>query len=416
MLKITVYECSPASETLAKIYMLRAIHPFPARMAPDVALEKLSGLPEDSVVLDPMSGSGTVVRQALELGHRAIGVDLDPLAVLMSRVWATPFREHVTADVAAELRKLVVRANARRRHLAWIDDDTETSDFISFWFAEPQRADLRSIAYAIHTMRNSGPSKTESAALDLLGLALSRTIVTKERGASLGRDVSHSRPHRVMLQNDFSVSDGFERAIADICRRLAERPLKNSAKVMNGDARAMTNIKSSTIDAVLTSPPYLNAIDYMRGHRLALVWLGHRLKELRHIRTVSIGSERSAESELSSVAAIEVRAAMGDLSALPRKFSRMVDRYVQDLTVMLAEIARVLKTRGTAVFVVGDSCVRGTFVRNSEAVAEAARQAGLVLLEKSERDLPVGSRYLPLTSEQLSKRMRKEAVLSFAAP
>jgi len=44
---------------------------------------------------------------------------------------------------------------------------------------------------------------------------------------------------------------------------------------------------------VLTSPPYLNAIDYLRGHRLALVWLGHELGPLKEIRANSVGAERA---------------------------------------------------------------------------------------------------------------------------
>jgi DNA modification methylase len=64
-------------------------------MAPELALEMLSGLSENSVVLDPMAGSGTVLREATELGHRAIGFDMDPLAVLMARVWTTPVPDAV---------------------------------------------------------------------------------------------------------------------------------------------------------------------------------------------------------------------------------------------------------------------------------------------------------------------------------
>jgi predicted RNA methylase len=68
---------------------LTPIHPFPARMAPEIVFKELQGLPVSQVVLDPMAGSGTVLRAAAELGHQAIGFDLDPLAVLMSRVWTT---------------------------------------------------------------------------------------------------------------------------------------------------------------------------------------------------------------------------------------------------------------------------------------------------------------------------------------
>src|SRR5713226_4371583 len=63
------------------------IHPFPARMAPGIALEALGESTTTLRVLDPMAGSGTVLAVARAKGHRAFGVDLDPLAVLLAGVW-----------------------------------------------------------------------------------------------------------------------------------------------------------------------------------------------------------------------------------------------------------------------------------------------------------------------------------------
>ena len=66
------------------------VHPFPARMAPGIALGVMSDM-EESLVLDPMMGSGTVLAMARAQGHRGIGFDIDPLAVLISKVWTTAF-------------------------------------------------------------------------------------------------------------------------------------------------------------------------------------------------------------------------------------------------------------------------------------------------------------------------------------
>src|SRR5437879_4143579 len=62
------------------------VHPFPARMAPEVALDKIELLTDPgATVLDPMCGSGTVVRLASDAERFGIGVDLDPLAVIITR-------------------------------------------------------------------------------------------------------------------------------------------------------------------------------------------------------------------------------------------------------------------------------------------------------------------------------------------
>ena len=62
---------------------LVSIHPFPARMAPELAGRSLVTVPDGGLVLDPMCGSGTVARAAVEKGLRCVGTDVDPLAVLM---------------------------------------------------------------------------------------------------------------------------------------------------------------------------------------------------------------------------------------------------------------------------------------------------------------------------------------------
>src|SRR5262245_5226228 len=74
-------------KTIFEILGRHPIHPFPARMAPGIALEALGDGKEQLRVLDPMVGSGTVLAVARANGHRAFGVDLDPLAVLLAGVW-----------------------------------------------------------------------------------------------------------------------------------------------------------------------------------------------------------------------------------------------------------------------------------------------------------------------------------------
>src|SRR4051812_22351117 len=81
------------------------IHPFPARMAPGIALEALGERNRSLRVLDPMMGSGTVLAVARANGHRAFGFDIDPLAVLLARVWTTAIDLNVFLDKADDVLK-----------------------------------------------------------------------------------------------------------------------------------------------------------------------------------------------------------------------------------------------------------------------------------------------------------------------
>ncbi len=387
----------------------RPIHPFPARMASEIALKELQKLPLHAVVLDPMMGSGTVLRVALDCGLRAIGRDVDPLAVLMTRVWTTPIDTSSLREYATQLIQKSRDIDATTIHLPWIDQDPETSSFIDFWFGDPQKADLRKLSYALSS--ESGPEA------DVLRLALSRIIITKDTGASLARDVSHSRPHRVRQDNSFSVMDGFINSVTNLAKRLASLPFTTCADVRQEDARSLTSLANTSIDAVITSPPYLNAIDYLRGHRLALVWLGHRISELRPIRSTSIGAER-APAEHSQTRFIDsIVTQMTQGTSLPPREQRFLQRYVLDLSVLLTEIQRVLRPQGKAVFVIGNSCLHDTFIQNSLALQQLAEQLGFQCTSQEERELLPNRRYLPppqaSESTDLKKRMRTETILTF---
>lgn len=389
---------------------IQSIHPFPARMAPELALRSFGRLHQASTVLDPMAGSGIVVRHAVELGHRAIGFDIDPLAVLISRAWTTPVDDKEIKKAFSIVQQTALELDPHTVALPWIDYDEETAQFIEYWFGRSQILELRCLAYTLQNAENTFRKSIQQPVLDILKVALSRIIVTKEQCASLARDTSHSRPHKVAETSNYRVFVGFERSVSDVRKRLQGVSLSKRASISPGDARHI-NLPNNSIDFVLTSPPYLNAIDYLRAHRLSLVWLGHTISELRKIRSESIGSERGlAVSEPISEA---IMASMGKIDLLPERYKSMIRRYTVDVSSMMKEIARVLKPGCYATLVVGDSCLKGIFVKNSDAIVASGKIAGLKMISRLERKLPNSSRYLPLPRHgPLGKRMRTEVIIT----
>ncbi len=387
------------------------VHPFPARMAPELAIDTLRELRGAGVVLDPMAGSGTVLRHAGDMGHTAIGFDVDPLAVLISRVWTRPVCDEA---IQRMYRKILGDALARDPSdstLPWIDHSAETRDFIDFWFGREQQRDLRCISSAIHERSANIESEQEIACLDVLRVALSRIIVTKEQRASLARDTSHSRPHKVVTVSDFNVFEGFEKSVKEVRKRLRANPPRVRGHVALGDARRL-DLSDKSVDMVITSPPYLNAIDYIRGHRLSLVWLGYQVSELRSIRSGSVGAERGPDAKHDCIDAIAN--AMGCIANLPVRYRGMVKRYAYDVNCIVKEVARVLKPGASATFVIGNSCLKGVFVSNASAISFSAALNGLKVNGSFKRELPRRHRYLPITnSGSLGKRIRTETILKF---
>jgi SAM-dependent methyltransferase len=383
----------------------RHIHPFPARMAPDIALEKIEELATPgSRVLDPMCGSGTVVRLAADAGCSAIGADLDPLAVMLTRTTTIGQWSNDLEERALELVSEASQLSAKRP--AWITDHTETREFVDYWYATEQADDLSRLARVLaRRPRRDDP----------LRVALSRLIVTKDGGASLARDAAHSRPHRTRLENDFDVFPAFVRSAAQIERLVGDQQPELRPLVRRCDARRLDFVRRDSIDLVVTSPPYLNAIDYVRGHRMSLVWLGWTAGRLRELRGTAVGTERGLADTSPAVSKISQQG-NPDGSELSSRHRKMVNRFARDIHDLCRTLARVTRPRGMLVIVVADSQLAGVPVSNSGICAAALAHHGFVLAEKQVRQIPARHRYLPPPDASLSslaKRMKEEVVYTF---
>lgn len=382
--------------------MLSTIHPFPARMAPDIAQEFLNECAEGGRVLDPMCGSGTVLRAAVEAGLNCLGVDIDPLAVLMSRVWVTPLDSSKLSDAANDI---VQRARNLPDDQVEKMPDPETRRFMAFWFAPRQRRQLHRLATVL---RESSQPET-----DALSVALSRIIVTKEMMASLARDTSHSRPHRVATENDFDVYSGFIKAASHLAKRLAPELIRGKADVVEGDARILKELDDDTFDIAVTSPPYLNAIDYFRGHKLTLVWLGYDLSSIRVTRSASVGAERVLASTAGQVDVTSYVVESAN-SAITDRHLGWIRRYAVDMQAVFGELARVVKQHGRVVIVVGNSFLSGAAINNAMLVRDIAQESGFLVEDSRVRSIPARRRYLPPPrngNNMLDTRMREETVL-----
>lgn len=376
-------------------------------MAPDIAINELPMIGNDGplAVLDPMCGSGTVLAAASAKGHKAIGFDVDPLAVLMSEVATMP----VDTDALDAVVKRVVSAAARSRirRMPW--DDEETEKFSLYWFGDKQRLELARVSAEINEVKNLKLRK-------ILQIALSRTIITKSPRASLAGDTSHSRPHRVVTSSDYDVIAGFEQSATDLTKYLSKRSLSGDVKVELGDSRRLTSVKSGSIDLTITSPPYLNAIDYLRGHKMSLIWFGYSIPDLRVIRSGSIGAERKltvrTESRVQHMVDLVITQSNNE-SALP---IGTITRYAHDLCAFADQLFRVSKEGARAVIVIGNSALKGNYIQNDMMVSRAVSESGFTAVERVERDLPENQRYLPINTRDknssMSKRMRTEVVLT----
>jgi hypothetical protein len=386
-------------------------------MAPGIALEVISKATRPFCVLDPMMGSGTVIALARLKKHRAIGVDVDPLAVLISKVWTTAV---VAEEARTKAREVLARAkrifaHMRQREAYPSHSDRETRRFVAYWFDGYARKQLASLSVAIGRVRNESTR-------NVLLCALSRLIISKSSGASLAMDLSHSRPHKKFIRSPIKPFRKFLEAVDNVVENCVSKRSSGrgpASRVLLGDARKLP-VRDSSIDLVVTSPPYLNAIDYIRCSKFSLVWMGYRIPDLRELRSRSVGTEAAKPDSGKQPATQTIIKNLNVRPRLGKRDSAILSRYVADMYRAILEVTRVLAPGGKAVYVVGENTIRGSYIRNSRIVCDVAELCGLRLRARRVRNLPANRRYLPPPSSRnassMNSRMRKEVVLAFAKP
>jgi len=404
--------------------LIHRIHGFAAKFPPQLPRHFIEALTEPGeTVLDPMVGSGTVLVEAMLLGRRSVGVDIDPLAILLSKVKTSLCDSSAVIKCAkriageasvALMEKVPSREASIDEYLANYDADVKR--FFSYWFP------LKSIAEL--SLLVTGIGKLESEAVrDALKVALSSTIIAKSAGVSLGTDITHSRPHKVPGKKIRPAMPLFEKAAlrtADALKEV-EKSLEGQPYfpplVLKGDAKALP-VKSESVKLVVTSPPYATAVDYMRAHKFSLLWLGHKLQYLSWLRGRYIGSEKTGSIlETRSKTADE---ALKKLATRSLSKAQTIARYFNEMHSAIQEIYRGLEPRGCAVIVVGPSVVKGVRVLTHKALIETGLHNGFRLLGIKEREIARDCRQLPVSNnsnrEGVEARIHEEYVVVFRKP
>jgi DNA modification methylase len=414
-------------------YGTHAWHPFPAKFPPQLPrflIEQLSV--SGDVVLDPMLGSGTTLIEAVRLGRRAVGCDIDPLARMVAAAKLTPI------DPSAAMQTGLSVLSAAQND-CWQDDqrlqkdlelrfDGKTADFIDYWFLPQHQIELLSLIQRIEELPQGGIR-------EFLKVVFSSTIIAKSGGVSLARDLAHTRPHRDTKKAPNSAFVEFakrlERNIAAMAKSMPQESGESPSPSVNGamnpskgywqaDVRAAsatdTGLPGESIDLIVTSPPYANnAIDYMRAHKFSLVWFGWKITELSKIRAQYLGHDALSSTKYQNLPD-QCQETITTLAERDARKAQTLRRYFGEMATVISEMKRVLKRGRAAVIVVATSNLRGIDVQTHKGLAAIGESCGFDLAGIGVRRLDRDKRMMPARwgnqqSSQIEARMHDEYVI-----
>lgn len=343
--------------------------------------ERISHLPEGSVITDPFSGTGTTPLAAAELGHFGQSVDVNPFLIWLGRVKTTHYSSE-TLLAAVEANKEVM-ASAQAHHR---DGDLWQPNLhkIEKWWSPGALHALKALRASI--------DRYEGQIRDLLDISLCRSLISASNAAFNHQSMSFKdgsgEPALFEMDDAVQTFSTFSSEMSSTIES-ARYDLIGSAAIHEGDSRVgVEGLKEA--DLILTSPPYVNRMSYIRELRPYMYWLryldvasdagdldwraigGTWGTATSKLKTWSPAAETPVDEAIRAVCAriAEDGGKNGPLLA------SYVHKYHHDMWLHFQSITPVVKHGGSVSYIVGNSTFYGHEVPAQQWYAEMLKELG----------------------------------------
>jgi site-specific DNA-methyltransferase (cytosine-N4-specific) len=356
---------------------LNRIHPYPAMVA-DALGGTLAGayVGRDARVLDPFCGTGRLLMAAAEREATCVGVDVNPLATLITRAKFTRPSLARLAGLRDRVALMDPKATGRRRDI--------TPDSTVAWYTELARKELSQLIDAINEAP-IGLNECIVAGAILSATALEVSFCRKDQWKL------HRLPGRVRSSWRVKPTKVFLRRMSSYIEETRSLPkLLGRGRAELGDARVLHGAlqksgEDTLFDLVMTSPPYGDSRTTVAYGAMSAMCLG----VVRHLEKLRIAAITAGEIDGMCLGGSRRR----DVPASENVFAywkggktnpgqTRVKRFLADIQASFEEIATVVRPGGHVVILVGRRRVCGFRVYLDRFIEHVLRKRGLHLVER----------------------------------
>jgi hypothetical protein len=341
-------------------YYTHGYHPYSAKYIPQIPNRLISNFTEkNDLVLDTFMGSGTTLVESKVLGRNAIGIDVNPLACLISKVKTTTIQKSAWVEISKMLMFLKedildIRGNTTTFYdgekRATIDNSISKTlhPNIPKWYHQNVIHELLTIKSRIDTVENKNVK-------DFLLVSFS-SILRSVSNATTG--FGNLMINKQALPKT-RIYEKFVLVVRDMLKSMSEfnKGATNSEiRIVNHDSRKIEFIDDETIDFICTHPPYMAAVPYAEYQKLSLWWLGFSQYELDKRL---IGGRRSRTDT--------------------------PDRFFHDINMALIEMKRVLRKTKYCCIIIGNPVYNGKVWKLNDFIKKDATDIGFILIMEINR-------------------------------
>jgi len=353
------------------------LHKYPATMLPQIGIEILKELNvKNGALLDPYCGSGSSFACGLECGITEMhGFDINPLAVLISKVKFTKISIKELADAKVVFRKNVYEFLKVEKNIETLKRPQITN--IDFWFSKEVIIHLTVIKHFIDKIPNKNIRR-------FFLIPFSETV----------RECSYTR------NNEFKLfrmkSEDLLRFNPDVISVYLNK-LEDTIVLYNYfyfpklSETINVNVKYSTFkqqdeyfDVVLTSPPYGDSrttVAYGQFSTLSNEWLG--IEYARKIDGMLMGGIKPKQNIKNGLIADYI----SEINKVDNKRSLEVSAFYNDLENSIQKVAKSTRKGGKSIYVVGNRTVKNIQLPTDQFIAEKFEQNGFKHIITYERAL-----------------------------
>jgi len=238
-----------------KPHAIESLHPYPAKFIGELPRSLIRTLHNGFPVFDPFAGSGTTLMEAQRFGLESVGIDLNPIACLITKVKTSPIPKNLL-KCAEDI------VNSSKGKISKFELDIPNVDH---WFKKDVQEAIVVLLDEINKYKDN------EDLFNVIRLAMSSILVKVSNQDS---DTRYAAVDKNIKAKDVFLA--FTKAVKKINNSLLDRKwdLKETLIINANTLEVKSKDINKDIGLVVTSPPYPNAYEYWLYHKYRMWWLG----------------------------------------------------------------------------------------------------------------------------------------------